>query len=112
MATSSYCATANGAELFTHYASNSRLIGFNSRNRSSKLFLTRTSDFRGVKRCFHVKSVSSEPKQNVQDPVTEEGLILTPNVSLFLMSNQLTIVFASLLTFLFNFYDFHEKSII
>ncbi|XP_009629905.1 alpha-1,4 glucan phosphorylase L-1 isozyme, chloroplastic/amyloplastic [Nicotiana tomentosiformis] len=73
MATSSYCATANGAELYKHYASNSRLIGFNSRNRSSKLFLTRTSDFRGVKRCFHVKSVSSEPKQNVQDPVTEEG---------------------------------------
>ncbi|XP_009764309.1 alpha-1,4 glucan phosphorylase L-1 isozyme, chloroplastic/amyloplastic [Nicotiana sylvestris] len=73
MATSSYCATANGAELFTHYASNSRLIGFNSRNRSSKLFLTRTSEFRGVKRCFHVKSVSSEPKQKVQDPVTEEG---------------------------------------
>ncbi|MCD9641099.1 Alpha-1,4 glucan phosphorylase L-1 isozyme, chloroplastic/amyloplastic [Datura stramonium] len=73
MATSSYCASANGVEFFNHYGSNSRFIGFSSRNTSFKLFLNRTSDFRRAKRCFYVKSTLREPKQKVQDPITEQG---------------------------------------
>ncbi|XP_060187423.1 alpha-1,4 glucan phosphorylase L-1 isozyme, chloroplastic/amyloplastic [Lycium barbarum] len=73
MATSWYCAnTANGVELFKHYGSNTRLIRFSCRNTSSKLFLTRTSDFRRLKRgCFHVKNTLSDKVH--EDPITDQG---------------------------------------
>ncbi|CAI9780687.1 unnamed protein product [Fraxinus pennsylvanica] len=63
---SCYAATA----VLSHRRSNSRLIDFSCRNGSCKLFLTR----RRVNSSFYVKSVSSEPKQEVIDPITEEGV--------------------------------------
>ncbi|KAL3526578.1 hypothetical protein ACH5RR_011234 [Cinchona calisaya] len=47
------------------------LIGFSSRNRGSKLFFTRTSNFRRARRSFHVKNVSSVPDQKLQDSTTD-----------------------------------------
>uniref|UniRef100_A0A5B7BGQ6 Alpha-1,4 glucan phosphorylase n=1 Tax=Davidia involucrata TaxID=16924 RepID=A0A5B7BGQ6_DAVIN len=77
MATSPFSATATAtatrADSFSHSCSISRFIAFSSRNRSSKLFLIKTSNLRRVKRSFSVKNVSSEPKQKLQDPITDEG---------------------------------------
>ncbi|CAN4115574.1 unnamed protein product [Withania somnifera] len=72
MATWSYCAAATGVEFFNHCGSNSRLIRFSSRNKSSKLFLNRTSHLWRPKSCFRVKSTLSEPKQK-KDSITEQG---------------------------------------
>ncbi|KAL2552257.1 Alpha-glucan phosphorylase 1 [Forsythia ovata] len=69
MATSS-CYAAMAALSHRHRCSNSRPIDFICRNGSCKLFLTR----RRMRRSFYVKSVSSEPKQKVIDPITEEGI--------------------------------------
>ncbi|KAA8530419.1 hypothetical protein F0562_005128 [Nyssa sinensis] len=75
MATSPFSATSTWPRpvTFSHCCSISRFIDFSSRNRSSNLFLIRTSNFGRVKRSFSVKNVSSEPEQKLKDPITEEG---------------------------------------
>ncbi|XP_022879079.1 alpha-1,4 glucan phosphorylase L isozyme, chloroplastic/amyloplastic isoform X2 [Olea europaea var. sylvestris] len=61
------CYTATAA--LSHRRSNSRPIDFTRRNGNCNLFFTRR-----VKTSFYVKSFSSEPKQEVIDPITEEGV--------------------------------------
>ncbi|CAH9099477.1 unnamed protein product [Cuscuta epithymum] len=77
MATSQYSVTRTYAETFLHSTPSSRLFDLNSNARSSNLrFLTKRADFRGKKQSFLVKSVLNEPKQMVQNPVTENSTSL------------------------------------
>lgn len=57
----------------THCSPVSRFFHSGSKTRRSNLFLIRTLNSRQVKRSFSVKNVSSEPKQKLKNPVTDEG---------------------------------------
>ncbi|XP_052196353.1 alpha-1,4 glucan phosphorylase L-1 isozyme, chloroplastic/amyloplastic isoform X2 [Diospyros lotus] len=73
MASSPFPVTSTRAEAFSHCNSISRLIDFSSRNWNAKLFLTRESSLGRLRRSFTVRNVSSQPKQKLNDPITEEG---------------------------------------
>lgn len=73
MAASQFSATCSRTGSFSHCDSRSKFIDFGFRSTNSRLLFVRTLNRRPLLRSFSVKSVSSDPTQKLQYPITDEG---------------------------------------
>ncbi|GMN42136.1 hypothetical protein TIFTF001_011357, partial [Ficus carica] len=72
MAGSQFSATCSRTGAFSHCDSRSKFIDFGLRSTNSRLLFVRTLNRRPLRRSFSVKSVSSDPTQKLQYPITDE----------------------------------------